>query len=123
MCVPGQGSSTPRPLGFSPVLQGASELGGLSEGGDEDGHSNESYEDEGNLRNVLSLNGTLVLWFLGIAPPSHAALAWTTASMCWVVRYAQEVLAITGPNLHPLRPLLAIIGVSLVQLLGPEDAA
>ena len=44
-----------------------------------------------------------------------------TESMYWAVCYAQDMLNITGPRLHPLRPLLALIGITLIQLLGPEE--
>ena len=117
--VPLQSSQTTLTLNtlrFSPTLD-------ITPGMDAEvpGEDSEAEEADGNFCQVLSLNCTLLLWFLGDSLPSFAALAFTTESMYWAVCYAQEMLNITGPRLHPLRPLLALIGITLIQLLGPEE--
>ena len=77
--------------------------------------------EEGTLRNVVSLNGSLILIFLGIESDSIRAWALSSSTHQRGISLAWIMVGIIGPRTHPFRPLLAEIGVSLVRLLGPEE--
>ena len=75
----------------------------------------------GTLRNVVSLNGSLMLIFLGIESDSIRAWALSSPAYRRGISLAWIMVGIIGPRTHPLRPLLAEIGVLLVELLGPNE--
>ena len=78
-------------------------------------------EEDGSLRNILSLNGVLLVAFLGAESSGIAALALSAQTFQAAVAYTLEVYQLVGSGVHPLRPVLGLIGGYVVGFLGPEE--
>ena len=110
----------PNPVGFSP---GPLRPDPLRLPSRSDDASSKSSDHDGTLRNVLLLNGLLVLSFLGRQRIATLAWALTAPTFHAAILDAQVQIPSVSPSPHPLRPLLAVVGPLLIHLLGPEDSA